>query len=170
VQPDRYCKDCGQELWSEDRFCTGCGRSLHATAHVPTPEAAVPVPPPAPPSQGAPAPAPTPESPQTAGSEAPLVEEAPAEEAPLAPPTPAQAQQPSEPQKASWKPVWGMLAVILVLGFFVTMRGLLSILAITLFLGGIYYVTFRGVTFRGAIFNWPLVIVVGFWTLWFILT
>jgi hypothetical protein len=58
-----------------------------------------------------------------------------------------------------------MLAVILVLGFFVTMRGLLSILAITLCLGGIYYVTFRG-----AIFNWPLVIVVGLWTLWFILT
>lgn len=65
-----------------------------------------------------------------------------------------------------------MLAVILVLGFFVTVRGLLSILAIILVLGGIYYVfaSKGGVTLRGAIFNWPLVVVAGFWTLWFILT
>ena len=64
-----------------------------------------------------------------------------------------------------------MLAVILVLGFFVTMQGLLSILAIILCLGGIYYAIARkgGVTFRGAIFNWPLVIVAGFVSLLFIL-
>ncbi len=100
---DRYCKDCGQELWSEDRFCAGCARPLHATAQVPTPEADVPVPPP----QEAPAPAPTPEadvpipppphpaggSSQTAGSEASLAEAPPAEEAPPAPPSPSQAQQ-----------------------------------------------------------------------------
>lgn len=99
---DRYCKDCGQELWPEDRFCAGCGRTLHATAHVPTPEADVPVPSPDPPPQEASAPAPTPEAdvplppppdpaggnPQTAGSEAP-----PAEEAPLAPPSQSQAHQ-----------------------------------------------------------------------------
>ena len=62
--------------------------------------------------------------------------------------------------------------MILVLGFFVTVRGLLSILAIILVLGGIYYVFApkNKVTFRGAIFNWPLVIVAGFWTLWFVLT
>ena len=64
-----------------------------------------------------------------------------------------------------------MLAVILVLGFFVTMQGLLSILAIILCLGGIYYAIARtgGVTLRGAIFNWPLVIVLGFVTLRYIL-
>jgi hypothetical protein len=65
-----------------------------------------------------------------------------------------------------------MMAVILVLGFFVTMEGLLSILAIILCLGGIYYAIARtgGITFRRAIFNWPLVVVAGLWTLWFILT
>lgn len=62
--------------------------------------------------------------------------------------------------------------MVLVLGFFVTVRGLLSILAIILVLGGIYYVFApkSKATFRGAIFNWPLVIVLGLWTLWFILT
>jgi hypothetical protein len=60
-----------------------------------------------------------------------------------------------------------MLAVILVVGFFVTVRGLLSILAIILVLGGVNYVlaSKSEVTFRGAIFNWPLVIVAGFVTL-----
>ena len=47
-QPHRYCSNCGQELLQEDRFCAGCGRAVHATAHVPTPEADVPVPPPPP--------------------------------------------------------------------------------------------------------------------------
>jgi hypothetical protein len=46
VQQDKYCRNCGQELKSEDQFCSSCGRSVHATAHVPTPEADVPVPPP----------------------------------------------------------------------------------------------------------------------------
>ncbi len=43
------------------------------------------------------------------------------------------------------------------------MQGLLSIAALILFIGGIYYVTARknGVTFREAIFNWPLVIAAG---------
>ena len=39
----------------------------------------------------------------------------------------------------------------------------LSLVALLLLLGGVYYVTARkdGVTFREAIFNWPLVIVAG---------
>ena len=130
---DRYCRNCGRELRTEDQFCTGCGRPVHATAHVPTPEADVPVPPPAPSSQ----------------------------EAPVSPPQ--EQQQPSEPQAAPWGPVVGMLVVFLVLGFVVTMEGLLSITAIILFIGGVYYVTARkkGVTLRIAIFNWPLVILAG---------
>ena len=43
---DRYCRNCGHELGSEDRFCPNCGRAASETAHVPTPEADVPVPPP----------------------------------------------------------------------------------------------------------------------------
>ncbi len=43
---DRYCRNCGHELGSEDRFCSNCGRAASETAHVPTPEADVPVPPP----------------------------------------------------------------------------------------------------------------------------
>ena len=64
-----------------------------------------------------------------------------------------------------------MLAVIVVLGFFVTVRGLLLILAIILVLGGVYYVLApkSEVTFRGASVNRPLVLVAGFVTLLFIL-
>lgn len=43
---DRYCRDCGHELSSNDRFCTGCGSPVKQTAHLPTPEANVTVPPP----------------------------------------------------------------------------------------------------------------------------
>ena len=43
---ERYCRNCGQELRSQDRFCPNCGRAASETAHVPTPEADVPVPPP----------------------------------------------------------------------------------------------------------------------------
>jgi hypothetical protein len=43
---ERYCRNCGHELREDDRFCPSCGRPVHETAHVPTPEAAVPVPPP----------------------------------------------------------------------------------------------------------------------------
>ena len=46
MQQDRYCRSCGQELRAEDQFCANCGRPVHATAHVPTPEADAPVPPP----------------------------------------------------------------------------------------------------------------------------
>ncbi len=60
---ERYCRNCGHELESEDNFCSDCGRPVHQTAHVPTPEADVPVPPPpqqargaAPPRAEAPAP------------------------------------------------------------------------------------------------------------------
>ena len=41
---DRYRRNCGQELRPEERFCANCGRPVHATAHVPVPEADVPVP------------------------------------------------------------------------------------------------------------------------------
>ena len=49
---DRYCRNCGHELGSDDQFCANCGRPVHQTAHVPTPEADVPVPPPPQPTGG----------------------------------------------------------------------------------------------------------------------
>ena len=51
MQQDRYCRNCGQALQSEDQFCGNCGSPVHATAHVPTPEADVPVPPPPKPAE-----------------------------------------------------------------------------------------------------------------------
>lgn len=82
--------------------------------------------------------------------------------------------------------MWGMLAVFLVLGIGETVQGMpaasgesvsyqlgfgivpaigimLVVAALLLLIGGVYYVTSRkdGVTFREAIFNWPLVILVG---------
>ncbi len=43
--PGRYCSNCGQELGDAGQFCPNCASPIHRTAHVPTPEAAVPVPP-----------------------------------------------------------------------------------------------------------------------------
>ena len=43
---NRYCRNCGHELGTEDRFCPNCGQPAHQSAHVPTPEADVQVPPP----------------------------------------------------------------------------------------------------------------------------
>jgi len=152
VAEDRYCRSCGQELESEDQFCGSCGRPVHATAHVPTPEADVPVPPP------------------------PQVEDNPV------PPGSGRAQT------APWGPVWGMVAVFLVLWVGVTIQerpsdppgkdlgdqigyqigaGIVPALRVTtrvgavlVALGGVYHLTYRkqGVTFREAVFNWPMVV------------
>ena len=42
--PDRYCRNCGNELRETDRYCSNCAAPVHETAHVPTPEADVEVP------------------------------------------------------------------------------------------------------------------------------
>jgi hypothetical protein len=158
VQQDRYCRSCGQELRPEDQFCANCGRPVHAAAHVPTPEADVTVPPPPQQAQDSSVP---PQPPQTLSSEE-LV------------------------RSATRGPMWGMLAVFLVLGIGETVQGMpttsgksvsfqigfgmapaimitLAVAALILLLGGVYYVTARkeGVTFREAVFNWPLVILAG---------
>jgi hypothetical protein len=52
-QPERYCRNCGQELRPDDRFCPNCGRPVHESARVPTPEADVPISPPRQQSSGA---------------------------------------------------------------------------------------------------------------------
>src|SRR5215218_4784629 len=44
--PDRYCRNCGNELRETDRFCPNCATPVQEAAHVPTPEADVEVPPP----------------------------------------------------------------------------------------------------------------------------
>jgi hypothetical protein len=157
VQQDRYCRSCGQELQPEDRFCASCGRPVHATAHVPTPEANVPVPPPQ----------------QAQDSSVPS--------------QPLQTQTSEEQIRSATRgPTWGMLAVFLVLWVGKTVQGMpdssgrsvsyqigfgmgpaigitLAIAALILLLGGVYYVTARkeGATFRESVFNWPLVILAG---------
>jgi hypothetical protein len=158
MQQDRYCRSCGQELRAEDQFCANCGRPVHATAHVPTPEADVPIPPP--PQQAEDRSVPS-QAPHTRSSE-------------------------DQVQTAPRGPLWAMLAVFLVLGIGATIQGIpasstmdlvsrisvgiggaigatLGCAIIILLFGGVYYVTGRkdGVTFREAVFNWPLVILAG---------
>ena len=158
MQQDRYCRSCGQELRPEDQFCANCGRPVHATAHVPTPEADVTVPPPPQQAQDRSVPA---QAPQELSSEE-LV------------------------RSVTRGPVRGMLAVFLDLGIGETVQGMpaasgksvsfqigfgmgpaivitLAVAVLILLLGGVYYITARkeGVTFREAVFNWPLVILAG---------
>lgn len=158
MQQERYCRSCGQELRPEDQFCANCGRPVHATAHVPTPEADDTFPPPPQQAQDGSVP---PQAPQTQSSEE-LV------------------------RSATRGPAWGMLAVFLVLGIGETVQGMpnssgrsvgfqigfgmgpaigmtLAVATLILLLAGVYYVTARkdGVTFREAVFNWPLVILAG---------
>ncbi len=157
MQQNRYCRSCGQELKPEDQFCAGCGRPVHAAARVPTPEADVPVPPPQ------------------------QVED---RSVPSQPPHTRSSED--QVQTAPRGPMWGMLAVFLVLGIGETIQGIpatsakdlgfrvgvgmgtaivttLVVAALILLLGGVYYVTARkkGVAFREAVFNWPLVILAG---------
>src|SRR5215211_6608185 len=147
---DRYCRNCGQELQPEDRFCGNCGRPVHATAHVPTLEADVSVPP---------------QAPQASSGEGRV-------------------------RTVPIGPMLGMLAVFLVLGIGETIQGIpatstkdlgfrigvgmggaivitLAVALVILVLGLVYFVTSRerGVTFREAVFNWPLVILAGLATL-----
>jgi hypothetical protein len=157
VQQDRYCRSCGQELQPEDRFCASCGKPVHATATVPTPEADVPVPPP--PQQAEDRSLPS-QAPQTRSSE-------------------------EQVRSAPRGTLWAMLTVFLVVGVGQVVKGMLTapagkdlgdqietgiyyaiasmlvVAVLLLLIGGVYYVTARkkGVTFREAIFNWPMVIV-----------
>src|SRR5215208_4437828 len=160
MQQDRHCRNCGQALQTEDRFCANCGRPVHVTATVPTPEADVPIPPP--PQQAEDRPVPS-QAPQAQSSE-------------------------EQVRRAPRGPLWAILTVFLVVGVGQVVKGMLtapagkalgdqigtgiayaiaSMLVVAVFLlpiGGVYYVTARkkGVTFREAIFNWPMVIVASF--------
>jgi hypothetical protein len=163
VAGDRYCRNCGQELQPEDQFCGNCGRPVHATAHVPTPEADVSVP------------APQQVADRSVPSQAPHTRS-------------SEDQVQTTPRGPVW-PMLAMLAVFLVLGIAETIQGMpatstkdlgfrigvgiggaivsaLVTAAIILVVGVIYYAfenkQGQGVTFREAVFNWPLVIVAGF--------
>jgi hypothetical protein len=162
MQQDRHCRNCGQALQTEDRFCANCGRPVHATATVPTPEADVSVPPPEQAED------------RSVPSQAPHTR-------------PGAGRVHTAPRG----PVWGMLAVFLVEGVVVTVQeipaapagkdlgdqigdqigtglgwaisALIVTAAIILVAGTIYYAISRkrGVTFREAVFNWPMVILAG---------
>ena len=159
MQQDRHCRNCGQALQTEDRFCANCGRPVHVRATVPTPEADVPIPPPPPQAEDRPVPS---QASQTRSSE-------------------------EQVRSAPRGPLWAMLSVSLVVGVGQFVKWMLtapasmdisSLIAtglvlgivspvipatLVLLLGGVYYVTARkdSVTFREAIFNWPLVILAG---------
>jgi hypothetical protein len=159
VAEDRYCTNCGQELQPEDQFCGNCGRPVRTTAHVPTPESDVPVPPP----------------PQQA-------------EARFVPSQASQTQSSQEQGRSAPRgPVWGLLAVLLVewvvvtvqeipaapagkdlgdqiaSGLAIALNSVIATVLIILVVGAIYYAIARkrGVTFRNAVFNWPMVILAG---------
>ena len=161
MQQDRYCRNCGQELQPEDSFCANCGRPVHVTATVPTPEADVSVPPP------------------------PIQQ---AEDRAVPPPAPQVSSGEGQVRSAPRGPMWGMLAVFLVIGvgqivkelstapagkelvyqivsgITFAIASMLLAVVLLLLIGGIYYVTARkrGVTFREALFNWPMVMVASF--------
>jgi hypothetical protein len=164
MQQDRYCRSCGQELRAEDQFCANCGRPVHATAHVPTPEADVSVPPPEQAED------------RSVPSQAPHTR-------------PGAGRVHTAPSIVG--PVWGMGAVFLVelvvvtvqempaappgkdlgdqisyqiaTGMALAISALIATAAIILVVGAIYYAISRkrGVTFREAVFNWPMVILAG---------
>jgi hypothetical protein len=160
VQQDRYCRSCGQELRPEDQFCANCGSPVHATAHVPTPEADVPVPPPPQQAQGSSAP---PQAPQPQSSV-------------------------QQGRRTPRGPLLGMLGVFLFIGFLGIVQGMLTtgsgrppgfvfgvglgsalamalpIAVLLLVLAGVYYLATQknGTTFREALFNWPMVCVAAF--------
>ena len=164
MQQDRHCRNCGQALQTEDRFCANCGRPVHATATVPTPEADVSVPPPEQAED------------RSVPSQAPHTR-------------PGAGRVHTAPSIVG--PVWGMSAVFLVELVVVTVQrmpadpagkdlgdqigdqigtglgwaisALLVTAAIILVVGAIYYAISRkrGVTFREAVFNWPMVILAG---------
>ena len=144
---DRFCRNCGRELRPEDRFCTGCGRPVHATAHVPTPEADVPVASPPHP---------------TGGSQEPPRSVERSEAPQDAPPSPAQPhyQRPLERSPQFRKPILWFLGSLVVAGLWVAymdaapgafvglalvhmFRRIVVFGPLWLFLGGVFYLFAR---------------------------
>jgi len=151
----RYCTNCGAELPEGARFCGGCGRPVHQTAAVSTEEARVDVPPP-----------------------------------PASPPPTATAQRRRFRAGAAvlmavaylvvflTAAVGGMTAALpsdtlaikvgvgAVAGFAVS----LLLVAIALFLAGLYWLAVRvskdRATFAEALLNWPVAVLVGLVALW----
>ncbi len=145
---DRYCGSCGEKLEPEDRSCPGCGRPAHETAHAPQGNGRVP-------------------HAQAAAR-------------------PRRESRHGAAQDSTRGPMWGMLAAFVVLvagetaqrmppaprGTFASrlvagaafpLALVLLLVALILLLGGVYYAIARkdGVTFREAVFNWPMVSTAG---------
>jgi hypothetical protein len=144
---DRYCGNCGGELEPEDSSCAGCGRPVHKTADAPMPQANGRVP----------------------HAQAPVRSQ--------------RERGRGAAQDSTGGPILGMLVAFFVLvtgetaqrippaasgGTFASRLGVgvalplalaLLLVALILLLGGVYYAIARkdGVTFRGAVFNWPMV-------------
>ena len=163
----RYCTNCGAELREDDSFCGNCGRPLHEVATISTPEADVLVPPP----------------PQQAE------DRSVPPQAPQARPGAGRVQSATRGPMWTMLAVFLVLGIVEIvqeivqgfpavleandigfrIGFQIgtgvgrTINAALAITAILLVVGAIYYATARkrGVTFREAVFNWPMVILAG---------
>jgi hypothetical protein len=146
---DRYCGSCGGQLEPEDRSCPGCGQPVHETAHAPQANGRVPH--------------------------------------AQAPARPRQGRRHGAAQDSTRGPIRGMLAAFVVLvagetaqrmppaapggtfasrlvaGAALPLALALLLVALILLLGGVYYAIARkdGVTFREAVFNWPMVSTAG---------
>jgi len=148
---DRYCGNCGGKLEPEDSSCVGCGQPVHETAHAPTLQANGRVP----------------------HAQAPVRSQ--------------RERGRGAAQDSTAGPMLGMLVAFLVLatgetaqrippaasretfasrlgvGVALPLALALLLVALILLLGGVYYAIARkdGVTFREAVFNWPMVSTVG---------
>jgi hypothetical protein len=146
---DRYCGNCGEKLEPEDKSCPGCDRPAHETAHAPQANGRVP-------------------HAQAAAR-------------------PRREWRNGAAQDSTRGPMWGMLVAFVVLvagetaqrmllaapggtfasrlvvGAALPLALALLLVALILLLGGVYYAIARkdGVTFREAVFNWPMVSTAG---------
>ena len=146
---DRYCGSCGEKLEPEDRSCPGCGQPVHETAQAPQTNGRVPH--------------------------------------AQAPARPRQEWRHGAAQDSTRGPMLGMLVAFVVLvagetaqrmppaasggtfasrlvvGAALPLALALLLVALISLLGGVYYAIARknGVTFREAVFNWPMVSTAG---------
>jgi hypothetical protein len=163
----RYCTNCGAELREDDSYCSKCGGPLHKVATVSTPEADVLVPPP--PQQAEDRSVP-PQDPQASSGD---------EQVRSATRGPmwtmlavflvlgiveiVQEIVQGFPAVLEAKDIGFQIGVQIGTGIGRTINAALATAVIILVVGAIYYATARkrGVTFREAVFNWPMVILAG---------
>ena len=147
---DRYCSNCGNMLEPDARFCSNCGKPVRRTARAPTPETDVPT-------------SRIPTSAQPAPRQAPQY-------------------QLHERRGGNRWPMLALAGVLLILavveiaqeGIRGAIPAMIAVAAVVLVGSGISYLALArrngGATFREAVFNWSVVVLVAFAALLFVLT